>query len=130
MEHKSHFQSMLRRRPCNNRIHRPIFTNMIDSVQWFTVTSSVVVFKVTPTSVLVDSVEVVSGENIGDGSVHWGSGFDKSSDVSVGHSGKIFFHGGKSGFGDSSQNGGCDNRFHVFCICLFKLWFKEMMCPM
>jgi len=92
------------------------FTNVIDSVQWFTVTSSVVVFKVAPTSVLVDSVKVVAGENVGDGSVDWSTGFHESSNVSVDHVREISFHVGKSGLGDSGQNGGSDKRFHDFLL--------------
>jgi len=37
------------------------FTEVIDTVDWFSVTSSVVVFEVAPATVLVDSVEVVTG---------------------------------------------------------------------
>jgi hypothetical protein len=60
------------------------FTEMIDSVDRFSMTSSVVVFEVAPAAVLVDSVEVVSGEDVGDGSRLWSVGLDKRSDVSVG----------------------------------------------
>jgi hypothetical protein len=44
------------------------FTEVIDSVDWFSVTSSVVILKVAPATVLIDSVKVFTGENIGDGS--------------------------------------------------------------
>jgi len=37
------------------------FAKVIDSVDWFSVTSSVVVFEVAPATVLVDSVEVFTG---------------------------------------------------------------------
>jgi len=50
-----------------------LFTDVIDTVEWFSVTSSVVVFEVAPASVLVDSVKVVAGKNVGDGSIDWGS---------------------------------------------------------
>ena len=42
---------------------------VIDSVDWLSVASSVVVLEVTPASVLVDSVEVIAGQDIGDDSV-------------------------------------------------------------
>jgi hypothetical protein len=53
------------------------FTEVIDTVDWFSVTSSVVVFKVAPASVFVDSVKVFTGENIGDGSWLRSVGFDQ-----------------------------------------------------
>jgi hypothetical protein len=44
------------------------FTEVINSVNWFSVTSSVVVFEVAPATVLVDSVKVIAGEDIRNGS--------------------------------------------------------------
>jgi hypothetical protein len=52
-------------------------TEVIDTVDWFSVTSSVVVFKVAPATVFVDSVKVITGENIGDGSWLRSVGFDQ-----------------------------------------------------
>jgi len=52
-------------------------TEVIDTVDWFSVTSSVVVFKVAPASVLVDSVKVFTGEDVGDGSWLRSVGFNQ-----------------------------------------------------
>jgi hypothetical protein len=53
------------------------FTEVIDTVDWFSVTSSVVIFKVAPASVFVDSVKVFTSENIGDSSWLRSVGFDQ-----------------------------------------------------
>lgn len=75
------------------------FTEVIDTVDWFSVTSSVVVFEVAPATVLVDSVEVVAGQDVGDGSRLWSVGLDQRSDVSVGEIVHLIFHGLESGMG-------------------------------
>lgn len=72
---------------------------VIDTVDWFSVTSSVVVFEVAPATVLVDSVKVISGEDIRDSSRLWSVGLDQRSDVSVGEVVHLVFHGLEAGMG-------------------------------
>jgi len=81
------------------------FTEVIDTVDWFSVTSSVVVFKVAPATVLVDSVEVFAGENIGDGSWLRSVGLDQRSNVPVGQFVHLVFHGLEAGLGEPDEEG-------------------------
>jgi hypothetical protein len=78
-------------------------TEMIDTVDWFSVTSSVVVFKVAPATVFVDSVEIVTGEDVRDGSRLWSIGFDQRSNVPVGEVVHLVFHGLEAGMGVSDK---------------------------
>jgi len=78
---------------------------VIDSVDWFSVTSSVVVFKVTPATVLVDSVKVITGQDIGDGSWLGSVGFDERSNVSLGEVFHLVFHGLETGIGAGHEEG-------------------------
>lgn len=90
---------------------------MVDSGERFTVPSSVVVFKITPTSVLVDSVKVVAGEYIGDCAVYWCAGGQEASDVSSSERAEIIFHVTKTGMCAASENGeACDGKLHVECF--------------
>jgi hypothetical protein len=72
---------------------------VIDTVDWFSVTSSVVVFEVAPATVLVDSVKVITGEDIRDSTRLWSVGLDQRSDVSVGEVVHLVFHGLEAGMG-------------------------------
>jgi hypothetical protein len=76
---------------------------VIDSVDWLSVASSVVVLEVTPASVLVDSVEVIAGQDIGDGSWLGSVGFDERSNVSLGEVAHLFFHGLETGIGVAGE---------------------------
>jgi len=88
---------------------------VIDSVDWFTVASAVVFFKVAPASVLVEFVKVVTGEDIRDSSWLWLVGLDQRSDVSVGEFVHLVFHGLEPGLGESSEeSGGGDLQLHLY----------------
>jgi len=84
---------------------REFLAKVVDAVDRLSVTSSVVVFEVTPATVLVDSVKVVVGQDVRDGSRLWSVGLDETSDVPVGEVGHLFFHGLEAGLGAGNKEG-------------------------
>jgi hypothetical protein len=84
---------------------RKFLAKVVDSVDRLSVASSVVVFEVTPATVLVDSVKVIFSQNVGDGSRLWSVGFDQTSDVPVGEVGHLFLHGLEAGLGAGDEKG-------------------------
>jgi len=82
---------------------REFLAKVVDAVDRLSVTSSVVVFEVTPATVLVDSVEVITGQDIGDGSWLGSVGFDERSNVSLGEIAHLFSHGLETGIGVASE---------------------------
>ena len=80
---------------------------VIDTVDWLSMTSSVVVFEVAPATVLVYSFKVFSGEDVGDGSRLWLVGLNQRSNVSVGEVVHLFLHGLETGMGVPDEKSGC-----------------------
>ena len=70
---------------------------MINTVQRLPVTASMIVLKVAPTSVLVDTVKVVAGQNVADLTVLRLSVLDEAAHVSVAHVLKVSLHVGEAG---------------------------------
>lgn len=80
-----------------------LLAKVIDTVDWLSVTSSVVVLKVAPAGVLVESVKVVLAEDVTDGSWLRSVGLDEGSDVSVGEVIHLILHGLEASVGVPNQ---------------------------
>jgi hypothetical protein len=84
---------------------REFLAKVVDTVERLSVASSVVVFEVTPATVLVESLEVFWVEDVRDGSWLGSVGFDERSNVSLGEVGHLFFHGLETGIGAGHEKG-------------------------
>jgi len=82
---------------------REFLAEVVDTVDWLSVASSVVVFEVTPATVLVESLEVFWVEDVRDGSWLGSVGFDERSNVSLGEIAHLFSHGLETGIGVASE---------------------------
>ena len=91
---------------------REFFAKVVDPADRFTMSSSVIVLEVTPATVLVDSIEVIVGEDVGDGSWLRSVGFDQRSNVPVGQVLHLILHRLETGMGIADEKGGREN-FHL-----------------
>jgi len=98
-----------------------LLAEVVNSIDWLSVTSSVVVLEVAPAAVLVDSVKVFAGEDVTDGPWLWSVGLDQRSDVPVGEVGHLVLHSLKSGMGVANQKHRCE-QLHSSEIVRAKLW--------
>jgi len=81
-----------------------LLAKVVDSVDRLSVASPVVVLKVAPAAVLVDSVKVVSSKDIRNRSRLRSVGLDQRSDVSVGEVVHLVLHGLEAGLGAAGQH--------------------------